>query len=139
MYEPIKIVGLTEFRRELRKMDRELPKTLRLALNEASDLVIDTALPWVPRQTGRAAASLKARSTQTSARVAGGSARAPYYPWLDFGGSVGRKKSVKRPFYKHGRYIYKAYDEKREEIEAILQRAIVKLATDAGLGVTEGG
>lgn len=135
MYEPIRITGLAQFRRELRKMDRELPKTLRLALNQASDLVIDTALPWVPRVTGRAAASLKARSTQTSARVAGGSARAPYYPWLDFGGSVGRKRSVKRAFYKHGRYIYRAYDLKRDEIEQILQDAIVKLATEAGLGV----
>lgn len=139
MYEPIKITGLAEFRRELRRMDRALPKTLRLALNQASDLVIDTALPRVPRVTGRAAASLKARSTQTSARVAGGSARAPYYPWLDFGGRVGRKRSVHRAFYKHGRYLYKAYDEKRDEIAEILQRAIVDLATEAGLAVTEHG
>jgi hypothetical protein len=139
MYDPIKIVGLTEFRRELRKMDRELPKTLRKALNSASELVVETALPWVPRQTGRAALSLKARSTQTSARVAGGSARASYYPWLDFGGTVGRKKSVSRPFYKHGRYMYKAYDERRDEIEEILQRALVDLAREAGVGVTEVG
>ena len=138
MFEPIKIKGLKEFQRQLRKMDRDLPKTLRLALNQASDLVIDTAHPFVPIRTGRAAASLKARSTQTSARVAGGSNRAPYYPWLDFGGRVGRKRSVSRPFLKHGRYIYHAYDLKRDDIAEILQRAIVRLATDAGLSVDHG-
>jgi hypothetical protein len=131
----IEIKGLREFQRSLRKMDADLPKQLRIALNKASDLVIHKAEPEIPRRTGAAAASLKARSSQREARIAAGGRRAPYYPWLDFGGRVGRKRSVARPFYKEGRYIYPSLRKNRPEIEAVLEKAIRSLARDAGVGV----
>jgi hypothetical protein len=67
----------------------------------------------VPRRTGRAGGTIKAASTRTEARVSEGGARAPYMPWLDFGGRVGRKNSVKRPFLKEGRYIWKSFGAHR--------------------------
>lgn len=139
MYDPIRITGLSQFRRGLKAMDRNLPKQMRQSLNQASALVVDTAHPLVPVRTGRAAASLKVKSTQNQARVAGGSARAPHYPWLDFGGRVGRKNAVERAFYKHGRYLYKAYDEKHDEVLDILQAALIELARSAGVEVSEHG
>ena len=134
----IRIEGLSEFVRGVKRMDRESGKMVRLAFNQASQVVVDEAAPRVPRRSGRAAASLKARSTQTLARVAGGSSKAPYYPWLDFGGKVGRNDSVSRPFFKEGRYIYKSYEDKKRsgEFERIMQDALVDVAKSSGVEVT---
>lgn len=138
MIEPIRITGLREFNRSLASLDRQLPKAVRLAFNEAADIVVQDARPRVPRRTGRAAASLRAQSTRTAARVAAGGARVPYYPWLDFGGRVGRNRSVARAFLKEGRYIYKSYFAKRDsgEFQRVLARALSGVAVDAGFTVT---
>jgi len=137
MADAIRIDGLAEFSRNLKKLDSDLPKALRVALNEAADVVVAYARPLVPRRTGRAQASIKARSTRTEVRVQGGSARAPYYPWLDFGGRVGRNRSVQRTFMKEGRYIYKGYFAKRAEFEEVLTRALVDVARQAGIEVDD--
>lgn len=136
MPERIEIRGIKEFQASLRKMDADLPKQLRIALNGASDLVISKARPGIPRRTGAAAASLKARSSQREARIAAGGRKAPYYPWLDFGGHVGRGGSVDRPFFKEGRYIYPALRKNREQITKVMATAIADLARGAGLDVS---
>lgn len=136
MTDPVKITGLREFVRGLKDMDRDLGKAVRLAFNEAADIVVADARPRVARRSGKAQASVKARSTQTAARIVGGGNRAPYYPWLDFGGRVGRRKSVRRPFLKDGRYIYASYDKRKGEFVEAMQDALVKVASDAGIEVT---
>lgn len=132
----VEVTGLKEFRAQLKQMDAGLPKLIRVALNQASELVISYARPKIPRRSGRAAASLKVRSNQQQARIAAGGQRAPYYPWLDFGGKVGRGKSVDRPFYTEGRYIYPGLRANREEITTTMSTALTQLAHDAGLEVT---
>lgn len=136
MADPVKIDGLAQFTRNLKKLDAEVPKALRVALNEAAEIVLGYARPRVPRRTGRAASTLKARSTRSAVRVAAGGRKAPYYPWLDFGGRVGRKKSVKRPFIGDGRYLYPALRAKRDEFEAAVTRALIGAAESAGIEVT---
>lgn len=138
MAEPIKIEGLNEFVRNLKSLDRDLPKAVRKAFNEAADVVVDDARPRVPSRSGRARRSLRSRSTQTRARVSGGGGRAPYYPWLDFGGRVGRDKSVRRPFYREGRYIYRSYFEARDsgEFERVMVKALLDVVESAGIAVT---
>lgn len=131
----IRIVGLAEFNRSLRRLDKALPKALKVALNGAADLVITEARKDIPRRSGKAAASLKAASTRTSVRIKVGGNRAPYYPWLDFGGRTGRRKKVVRPFIKTGRYLYPALDKKRAQIHDQLQKALIDVAQDAGLEV----
>lgn len=130
-----KVEGLSEFQRNLKKLDRELPKALRMALNDAANVIVDEAKPKVPRRSGRAAGTVKAKSTQKMARVSGGGNRAPYYPWLDFGGSVGKSHSVKRPFIPDGRYIYKAYFGNREKFREVLDEALIDVVRKAGLEV----
>ena len=136
MVAKIQVTGLREFQAQLKAMDAGLPKQLRLALNEAAGVVIDYAQPRIPERTGRAAASLKARSSQREARIAVGGNRAPYYPWLDFGGE-GRKRGrpAKREFIKSGRYVYKGLEVKRDRVTEIMSEALTKLARDAGLEV----
>lgn len=135
MADLVKVQGLAEFSRALRKLDAEAPKGLRLAANEAANLLIGKTRPLIPRRTGKAAASLKAKSTRTLVRVSMGGPRAPYMPWLDYGGRVGRKKSVVRPFIKEGRYLYPTYHANRDEFERVLRTALVKVAQGAGLEV----
>lgn len=137
MTKPIRVDGLAEFSRNLKRLDADLPKVLRLALNESGDLVVDTAKPKVPRRSGRAANSMKARSTRTASRVTEGGSRAPHMPWLDFGGRVGRHKSVERPFLKKGRYLYPAYISLRDsgQFQKTLNEALLKVAAQAGVEV----
>jgi hypothetical protein len=133
--EPVKIEGLAEFNRNLRKLGSDLPKALRLAHNEAAQLVVDYARPRVPRKTGRAAGTIKAKSTRTESRVSGGSKRASYYPWLDFGGRVGPKRSVHRPFIKEGRYLYPALGAQYDKFVALLEEKLIDVAREAGVEV----
>lgn len=135
MADPIKVEGLREFVRNLQKLDSDLPKALRVAFNQAADVVVQDARPGVPRKTGKAAASIKARSTRTAVRVVAGGNRAPYYPWLDFGGRVGKKRSVKRPFLKDGRFIYESYFKLKAsgEFERVLTKALLDVAAQAGV------
>lgn len=135
MEAKISVTGLAEFNRGLRQLDSEAPKALRVALNEAADTLIQATTPLIPRRSGAAAGSLKAKSTRTSARVSVGGRQAPYYPWLDFGGSTGPRKSVVRPFYKKGRYLYVTLEKVRPQIEEVLRRKITDVARNAGLQV----
>ena len=136
MQARIAVEGLAEFNRGLRKLDSEAPKQLRIALNGAADLLITRARPKVPSRSGNARASMKAQSTRTSARVSVGGRKAPYFPWLSFGGA-GRLpgRPAKRPFIREGRDIYPTLREISPEIERSLQDAIAQVARNAGLEV----
>lgn len=132
----IEVGGLAELNRGLRALDKDAPKQLRLAFNEAAELLVDKTRPTIPTRTGAARASMKARSTRTSARVAVGGKRAGYFPWLDFGGE-GRVKGrpAHRPFLKEGRYVYPTLRRIRPDIEASLQEHLTAVVTGAGLEV----
>lgn len=138
--EPIQIRGMSEFVRNLKKIDGDLPKAVRLAANESANVVVRYAKPKVPRGTGpggRAASTVRAKSTRTAARVSGGSKKHPHYPWLDFGGRVGRNRSVRRPFIKEGRYIWATYSERYEEVWRTLHGALIDVARQSGVEVDE--
>lgn len=132
----INVEGLSEFQRALKRLDAEAPKALRLALNGVADFIIDKAKPGIPKRTGKAAASLKAKSTRTAVRISVGGRRAPYYPWLDFGGRVGRRKSIVRPYITGGRYLYPALTANRNKAIDLLGKSLHDVAESAGLDVT---
>lgn len=133
----IKINGLRELRDALKAAEDATPKALRPALNEGAQELLDYARPQVPKRTGKARASMKVRSTQRAARVAAGGSRAPWYPWLDFGGRVGRNRSVVRQFYAEGRYIYPTLRKKHEEIVGRIGDAVLRVIREAGLEVSD--
>lgn len=76
--EPIKIQGLAEFNRDLRRLDKDLPKVLRQAHNVGAQLVVDWAQPKIKSVSGRTRRSVRATSTRTESRVTGGGARVPW-------------------------------------------------------------
>lgn len=131
--DPVRIDGLRDLQAALKRMDGQSQKRLRVVLNAAADLVTEAAAPRVPRRTGRAAASLKAASGQRQASVKAGGGRAPYFAWLDFGGAVGRRDSVRRPFLRDGRYLYPAYRDRKAAIREKISEGLDALIRDAGL------
>lgn len=131
----VEVKGLAEFSRALKKLDADAPKGVRLALNESADFLISATKPKIPSRTGAARASLKAKSTRTLVRISAGGRRAPYYPWLDFGGRTGRRRSVSREFIKEGRYLYPTLRVERQRFQDILQDSLVKVAEGAGMEV----
>jgi hypothetical protein len=132
----LQVAGLNDIRRGLKGVDRELPKGVRLVLNQVANVLIDATKPKIPTRSGAARDSLKAASSQTTARISAGGRRAPYYPWLDFGGTTGRKKSVKRAFYKKGRYIYVTLGEQHDAIQEAMFKGIATLAAGNGIDVS---
>lgn len=132
----ISIRGLRDFQAALKAMDGESQKKLRVAMNAAADLVTERARRGVPTRSGKAKGSVKSASQQRVAQVKGGGNKAPYYPWLDFGGQVGRKGTPERRFIDVGRFIYPAFSAQYDEVMAELQGQLVALARDAGLDVT---
>ncbi|MES2211413.1 MAG: HK97 gp10 family phage protein [Chloroflexota bacterium] len=134
--EPIAVEGLRDFVRSLRALDSGLPKAVRLAANEAANVVVDEAQHRIPKRSGKAAKSIKAKSTRTAARVSSGGRRAPYAPWLDYGGKVGRNKSVERPFIADGRYVYPSFRANRSKVSDTFRKALARIAAEAGIEVT---
>src|SRR5688500_14053726 len=98
MSEAIRVEGLKPFVKSLKALDRDLPKAMRHANNAVASVVVDAAGPKIPVRSGKARRSLKAKSTRTAVRVSAGGKRVAYYGWLDFGGSTGIKRSVRRHF-----------------------------------------
>lgn len=133
--DPIRIDGLRDLQAALRNIDGQAQKQLRVVLNDTAELVVRSARRKVPTGSGAAAKSVKVRSSQREARVVAGGRRAPYYPWLDFGGKVGRRRSVSRAYRNEGRYLYPAYSRHRRVILATLEKGVVDLARKQGLAV----
>ncbi len=134
----VQVTGLAQFRRSLRDLDRAAPRALRVAGNRAAQLVVDEAVPTVPRKSGKAAKSIKARSSQSVTRVVSGGARAPYMPWLDYGGNVGVNDSAHRKFEPDGRYVYPAFRRVRDRFTEVLTEALQDIAREAGVTLDGG-
>jgi hypothetical protein len=133
--DKITVHGLKEAVHGLHKIENDVPKAVTIAFNGAADLIIGKARPLVPRRTGAAQGSLKARSTPRDVQISFGGPKAPYYPWLDFGGRTGRKGSARRPFIREGRYLYPTAVKYHPQIVDLMQDAVTKLVRDAGLDV----
>lgn len=133
----VKVKGLREFSRAVAAADKGLKKEIRLALNEAADLVVSESKPVFPVLTGRAANTIRAASTQKASRVRLGGAKAPYGPWLEFGGKVGKSNSIQRRYVREGRYVYEKYRRLRDsgEFQQAMTGALVELGDKAGLEV----
>lgn len=140
----IRVKGLRDLQRGLNQLEQKAGPELRKELNEVAEIVLASARVRVPRRTGAAAGSMKVGSTQRAAQIKVGGSKAPYYPWLDFGGSVGRghrpgvagSGSVKRPLVDGGRYVYPALREKRPEVVRRVDELIERLAASAGFDTT---
>ncbi len=123
---------MKELRRKLRDAGDGFSKELGQAGKKAADVIAAAARSRVPVDSGRAQSSIRATAGR-GGKVVGGGAKAPYYPWLDFGGSVGRKKAVHREFIATGRYLYPAFTDKRGEVLDVYVAAVHEVLRKADL------
>lgn len=143
----IEVRGLREVQSAFRRIDREIPKGMRAELLPIAQMIVSDVQQMVPWRTGAAAASVRPRASQTGAGIAFGGNAAPYFPWLDFGGTVGKghrpgqrySGSVKREWKGRpgdGRYVYPTIEEHRDDIERAVEEAVVAIAKRIQFEVT---
>jgi hypothetical protein len=138
----IHVSGLAEFRRDLLRLDKEWSATegLKRVHNAAAEIVASETRTRLPSRSGRAVGSVRTTSTPTNSQITEGGKRVPYVPWLDFGGRVGPKRSVHRPFIKTGRALYPAFEDRRKDVQEVLESEMIMLIRKIGWDVsTDGG
>lgn len=128
----VRVEGLREFRRDLRRMDKALPVALRGELLKIGHKVAERAQSKMPVVTGRARGSVRAGVSGTNAYVAIGKKSVPYAAWLDFGGTLRptghRRNTIRRQPLRMGRYLYPAVEEMRPEVEVAAREAFASVA-----------
>jgi hypothetical protein len=136
----VRVTGLIETRNKLRKLDPSLKQVLPKELRGIADFVAKEARQKVPTRSGAAAASIRSRSSQTTATVVAGKKKVPYYGWLDFGTRnprAGQARSV-GPWAgtgqgpKGGRFIYPVIKRNRKRITDAGYAAVAKAKRVAG-------
>jgi hypothetical protein len=129
------VTGLRDLSSALKAAEDGAQKQVASALKEIAEGVAADVRSRVPHKSGRAAASYRARGSVGGAAIAFGGPKAAYVPWLDFGGRVGRDKSVKRPVVKGGRYLYPAIADNMRDIEEKVAQAIEDITARYGFKV----
>ena len=144
----IRAVGIAELRKALKQVSADLPGDLKNGFARLANKVAEAIRPKVPG-TGRAASSIKGRGTAKGGAIVFGGSKAPHFPWLDFGGSVGRghvpgrawSGAIKREWRGipkgEGRYVYPTIREKREDIIKEADDVLASIAARAGFETRE--
>ncbi len=138
----VRVTGWREVRARLNNLGGQLPKAARAATKDAARLVVVDAKSRVslgPGRGGHARSSVRSAATKSGMTVRGGGPRFEYYPFLEFGGRVGRKNSVYRKRVKRGRYIYPALNDQRAAIRRALDRNLGKAVRGSGLRTRRAG
>jgi hypothetical protein len=144
----IQVRGINELSRAWRAVDADIPKRTRLAMLAIARMVVGTAQQKATADfkhpTGQAASSVRPRATRRGAGIAFGGQAAPYFPWLDFGGTVGRghrpgvkgSGSIERDWrgtpFGSGRYVYPAIFEHDDDIKRMAEEAVMDANRAAG-------
>ena len=132
MNEVIQVTGLRDLQRALKDFAEGTTRELATAMKTIATRVADDVRGRVPVKSGTAARTVKASGTARGAAIKAGGDRAPYYQWLDFGGKVGRDRSVSRNFIRSGRYIYPSIARHHEETTRLVDDVVRTLAIKAG-------
>lgn len=137
----IEVHGIKELQASLKRIDTDLPREMKAGFLRVSVRLASTTAGKVPHgATGGAAASVHGVATQRGGAIAVGGRAAPYFPWLDFGGSTGRghlpgvggSGSIKRPIVKEGRYEFPTIREHSDDIRREVEDFMDKLTRRAG-------
>jgi hypothetical protein len=135
----VEVTGLNQLVRAFKQVDADIPKGLRVEMLGIARMVAGDIQRRVPHQSGRAARSVRPRASPRGAGIAFGGNAAPYYPWLDFGGSTGKghrpgvgwSGSVERDMPDGGRYVYPTIKDNGPKIEQAAGDAVINAAKRA--------
>jgi len=110
--DPIKITGLSEVQRNLRKLSTDaldLNKTEFLETNKnVAEIIINESKKYVPVLTGALAAAIRNASTKKSAKVRAGNVGVQYAGPIHFGWPA---RSIKP-----NTFLYEAIDARKSEV-----------------------
>lgn len=120
--------GLRDLRKDLKAIERTLPRELTHALKEAAEEVIPTARGLAPKRSGRLAASLKASAAGTKASIR---SRLPYANAVHWGTGARRGKPGPHNIAP-SKFITRAVDIKKDAVVDTLADAIEDLAKRHG-------
>lgn len=134
----VRVEGLADFQKELKRLDQKLPRELQKANKRAAELVADAART---RATGlgsvaaKAAPSIKAAAEQRRSKVSIGGARYPFALGAEFGGQ-GRPTTMQFAPWSGsdtgaGYFLYPAIRETRDEFMDAYDDAIEQLTREA--------
>lgn len=127
----VRVEGLRDTKRNLRKIGGPaLIKELGREMKDIGGVVVAEAKPDIPVRTGAARASIRATA---AGKVIFGKKSVPYAGWLDFGGAVGRNRSVRRPKVRAGRYVFASYRREQPRIVRLLTAMLDRMTQKAGL------
>lgn len=126
------VTNLKEVRRVLTKIQPDLLPVLRKEIKGVIDqTVVPRARGRIPQRSGRAAGSIRSSAGGNWFYVVGGSARVPYFGWLDYGGTLaptGRRRNTQhRDFIRKGRYLWPAVEASVDQMVAGAGRAVDKV------------
>jgi Bacteriophage HK97-gp10, putative tail-component len=132
----LKIDGLREVQRDLRKLSDATKREMKSTHQKAAEIIVGESKKYVPIRTGALANSIRAAATMTGGRVRVGSASVPYAGPIHFGWPARRIKP--QPF------IYEALDPRRNEIAQLYAERISQLIVkydlaDSGGAVSRAG
>jgi phage gpG-like protein len=122
----IEVKGARELSRALKAADPALLKEWRAENKRLAGMVADTAQGHVPVRSGRLRASIRPGSTQKSGTVKAGGMRVPYAGPIHFGGFQ-RKDPAKGGPIRPNPFLYRALDERRDEVFAAYLDAVEKV------------
>lgn len=134
----VTVTGLRDLNKALKAADTEAIDAMKSVMKQIAEGVAADVRSRVPHRSGRAAASYKPRGGVKGAAIAYGGPKAPYAAWLDYGGAVGKAKSVRRPVVKGGRYLYPAIADNMDDVQEKVAAAISDITSRYGFGVTDG-
>jgi len=128
--DPIKITGLSEVQRNLRKLSTDaldLNKTEFLETNkQVAEIVINESKKYVPVLTGALAAAIRNASTKKSAKVRAGNVGVQYAGPIHFGWPA---RSIKP-----NTFLYEAIDARKSEVANRYAELVSDLITKYDLG-----
>lgn len=123
MADQIRVEGLRELRRELRRLPGELNKRMGDINKDAAEPVRERATQLVPRRTGRLAGSIRSFKAQARAQVGAGRKSIPYAGPIHFGWA---KRNIRpQPF------LYDALDQRREQVADRWAKSMDELLDEA--------
>jgi phage gpG-like protein len=118
----VRVDGLAKFRRDLKELDKELPKALQKELKEAVAKVSLEAAATAPRKSGDLARSYR---PFTRGNVAGVRSKLPYAGVIEYGGTISPKGTpiTIRKYEPITRAVERRKDELVEDIGDAIESA----------------
>lgn len=132
----VKVEGLDELRRDLRKMKdklakKELQQTLKAELRQAAELVSDAAAARAPRRTGKLASTVRPKAALRGISVLAGGIRGVKYAGpVAFGwwSRPNKAKGWRGGPIKGDNFLYRAVQARKGAVIALMRRAVDDIA-----------